>query len=96
MAGPTCPVERAAPATECADRPVAGAVIVLEDASGNEVARTTSGADGTYALSAPGGGRYRLVPEPVEGLLGTPPPMTVDLVLGERTVVDVAYDTGIR
>jgi len=40
--------------------PVAGALIVLVDANGNDVASTVSSARGTYVVRAPGAGRYRL------------------------------------
>ena len=45
LAGPICPVEKIPPDPACAPRPVAGAVVVVRDASGAEVARTTTGAD---------------------------------------------------
>src|SRR4051812_27054115 len=48
-AGPVCPVERVPPESACAPRPVVGAVLVVRDAAGNEVARATTGTDGRYA-----------------------------------------------
>ena len=95
-AGPTCPVVTNPPNPSCADRPVAKAVLVFEDATGTEVARTTSAADGTFAVElAPGG--YRLIAQPVEGLMGTPAPMDVGVDAGQpMTQVTVSYDTGIR
>jgi hypothetical protein len=96
MAGPTCPVVRDPPDSACADRPVVGAVLVLEDSAGREVARATTQGDGRFWIAvAPGS--YRLVPQPVEGLLGTAQPMEVSVAVGEP-VADllVSYDTGIR
>ena len=40
--------------------PVAGALIVLLDAAGSELASTVTSARGTYHLRAPGAGRFRL------------------------------------
>lgn len=95
-AGPTCPVERDPPDPACAARPVAGAVLVFTDVNGVEVARATSAADGTFMLElAPGA--YRLVAEPVEGLMGTPEPMDLEVVAGgPLTELQLSYDTGIR
>jgi len=94
--GPTCPVVSDPPDPECDDRPVEGAQIVVRDGAGAEVARMTSGADGTAAIDlAPG--RYVLVPQPVEGLLGTGPSVTVTVVSGvDAELVTIDYDTGIR
>lgn len=95
-AGPTCPVERDPPDPACAERAVAGAVLVFSDASGAEVARATSDADGTFAVElAPGA--YRLMPQPVEGLMGTPAAQEVEVEAGQpMTEVQVSYDTGMR
>lgn len=94
-AGPTCPVVTNPPDPACADRPVAGAVLIFQDASGAEVARVTSTPDGAFALQlAPGA--YRLVAQPVEGLMGTPAPMEVGVEEGPMSELTVSYDTGIR
>ncbi|MGZ8563653.1 MAG: MSCRAMM family protein [Candidatus Limnocylindria bacterium] len=96
IAGPTCPVVTDPPDPSCADRPVAGAVLVFRDASGVEVARASSAADGTFSVElAPGA--YRLTAEPVEGLMGTPEPMEVGVEAGQPMAeLTVSYDTGIR
>ena len=96
IAGPTCPVVTDPPNPGCADRPVAGAVLLFSDASGGEVARAISAADGTFAVElAPGA--YRLTAEPVEGLMGTPEPMEVGVEAGQPMAeLTVSYDTGIR
>lgn len=95
QAGPVCPVERQPPDPGCADRPVAGATIVATE-NGEEAARATSAADGTFHLRlAPG--EYQLVPQPVEGLMGTAAPVALTVRAGEAPApVVVAYDTGIR
>lgn len=95
-AGPTCPVVRASPASACADRPVTGAHLLVLDAGGTQVAALTSGSAGDFVLELPPGD-YRLVPQPVAGLVGTAP--TLRFTVGERasgTPLAVMYDTGIR
>ena len=96
QAGPTCPVVRDPPDPACEDRPVVGAEIVIVDAQCQEVARTMSDAEGafTFGLVA---GEYQLVPQPVEGLLGTASPLAVVVVEGaDIGPVTIVYDTGIR
>jgi len=96
LAGPTCPVVQNPPDPACADRPVAGAVIVVTNAAGDLVLQITTGADGTFDMPL-GPGVYTLTPQPVEGLMGTPEVQTVRLEAGEGVVtVDFSYDTGIR
>lgn len=96
VAGPTCPVVTDPPDPDCADRPVAGAVLVILDADGDEAARVTSAPDGTFAAALEPGG-YRIVPQPVEGLMGTASELDVTVEVGEPSVeLSIAYDTGIR
>jgi len=94
--GPTCPVETQPPDPACAARPVAGAVLVFANAAGAEVARATSAADGTFIVElAPGA--YHVTAEPVQGLMGTPEPVDVQVEAGQpMTDLQVSYDTGIR
>lgn len=94
-AGPTCPVVTDPPDPNCADRPVAGAVVVVEDRDGREVARGTADEDGMIRLAL-AAGAYRLVPQPVDGLMGTAVPVEVVLAAGDRAEVTLSYDTGIR
>lgn len=94
--GPTCPVETQPPDPDCAARPVGGAVLVFSNAAGTEVARVTSDADGRFSVElAPGA--YRVTAQPVEGLMGTPEPMEVEVEAGQpMTELQLSYDTGIR
>ncbi|MEA2536923.1 MAG: Carboxypeptidase regulatory-like domain [Chloroflexota bacterium] len=99
LAGPVCPVERPGDSA-CAARPVGGAVIVVTRPDGSEVTRVTTAPDGRFNLNlAPGS--YVLVPQPVEGLLGTAP--SIPIAVGpagqpapSSSPVIVDYDTGIR
>ena len=50
VAGPTCPVVQDPPDPGCADRPVAGAVIVVLDEEGREVTRATSDQEGAFTF----------------------------------------------
>ncbi len=96
LAGPTCPVVRNPPDPACEDRSVAGAEIVAIDATGQEVARASTDADGRFTLALPVG-EYRLVPQPVEGLLGTASPTEIVVVDGAiLEPLTIVYDTGIR
>jgi hypothetical protein len=95
LAGPVCPVETDPPSPECASRPVDGATIVVTDASGTEIARGTTGPDGTVGIDVIPGD-LAVVPQPVEGLLGTAPMIEVTLTTGQTLQVTVDYDTGIR
>jgi hypothetical protein len=95
VAGPVCPVETVPPDPGCAPRPVAGAVLVIRDGAGSEVARTTTEADGSFFVELPAGD-YLVEPQPVEGLLGTAPALEVTVVDGIPAQVQIEYDTGIR
>jgi hypothetical protein len=95
-AGPTCPVVTDPPDPSCADRPVAGAVLVVTTLAGVELDRTTSDAEGRFALSLPPG-TYRLEPQPVEGLMGTAAPVEFAVEPGAPALdLVIGYDTGIR
>ena len=95
-AGPTCPVERDPPGPACAPRLIAGAVLVVTDPAGSEMARAISAEDGTFAIEL-GPGAYRLTAQPFEGLMGTPEPMDFAVEAGgPMTELQVSYDTGIR
>jgi len=93
LAGPTCPVEQPGDPA-CAARPVPGAVVVIRDAGGAEIATAVTDESGRFFVEL-AAGDYTVVPQPVEGLLGVPPPVPVQVTEGE-TVVELAYDTGIR
>jgi len=96
VAGPTCPVVTDPPDPDCADRPVAGAVLVITDLADVEIARVTSGADGEFSVDLPSGA-YRLVPQSVDGLMGTAAPIEFGVEAeGPPTELLVIYDTGIR
>jgi hypothetical protein len=95
-AGPTCAVVSDPPDPSCADRPVVGAVLVILDAAGAEVARVTSAEDGSFAVVLVPGS-YRVVPQPVDGLMGTAAELEVQVEMGEPSGdLAIAYDTGIR
>ena len=94
-AGPTCPVEQNPPDPSCADRPVVGAVLVFRAADGRVAARATTGPDGGFVGTlAPG--RYTLIPQPVDGLLGTAVEQDLMVVDAPLVGIDLSYDTGIR
>jgi hypothetical protein len=97
LAGPTCAVEPGSPLPgQCAPRPVAGAILVITDATGHEIARATTGADGHWTASVPVG-TDTITPQPVQGLLGTARPISVAVGVGPAPIaIQIDYDTGIR
>ncbi len=92
VAGPSCPI--VGPGSSCPDRPVA-AELVVRDASGKEVLRFKSGADGRFRVDLPPG-QYTLgSPEPLA--LPFTRPQTVTVIGGQYiNVGNVHFDTGIR
>ena len=92
-AGPVCPVERPGDLS-CGPRPVTGATLTIR--SGDKIVGTiTTDASGLYRFAlAPGD--YVLEASPVEGLMGTPGPSPFSVAGTQLSLLDVAYDTGIR
>jgi hypothetical protein len=74
---------------------VAGARVVVLDASGAVVAEILTDAAGAFSFDLDAGD-YTIRPDPVDGLMGTPAPIAISVVDGETTPVELAYDTGIR
>lgn len=95
VAGPVCPVETIPPDPACAPRPVADAEITVRDAAGQAVATVTTGSDGAFLVELPAG-TYTVEPGPVEGLMGTAPTISAEVVGGRVTDLTIEYDTGIR
>ncbi len=94
IAGPTCPVEQPGDPA-CVPRRVAGAIIVVSDASGAEVGTMTTLPDGSFAFALPAG-EYVVQGRGVDGLIGTPSPVSVTVPAGSLVNVELTYDTGIR
>jgi hypothetical protein len=94
-AGPTCPVVTDPPDPDCAPKVVPGAVVVVRDSGGGEVARATLDAQGFAFVEVPVG-EYVVEPQPVDGLMGTAASASVTVVEGTATPVTLEYDTGIR
>lgn len=92
-AGPTCPTMQEPPDPNCADRPVVDAILVVRDAQNREVVRIRTDAEGRFRVDLPAG-TYTLVPQPVEGLMGTAKEQA--FTVPGTDALDVAYDTGIR
>ena len=93
--GPTCPVVITPPDPTCDDRPVSGALVIVRDVTGAPIAEARTAADGTFSMTL-SPGTYTLVPQPVEGLMGTAAELSLIVVDGPVTGLDLAYDTGIR
>jgi len=96
LAGPVCPVVTDPPDPACEDRPVADAEIVVRDESGDSVATVRSAEDGSFSIAL-AEGRYELLPQPVEGLMGTAATVIVTVEDGvPLEPIAISYDTGIR
>ena len=93
-AGPTCPVAQPDDPA-CADRPVAGATIVVSGPDGGPVASAVTDGAGFFHATVPAGS-YTVTPPPVEGLMGTPEAQDVTVAAGSQAIVRITYDTGIR
>jgi hypothetical protein len=94
-AAPTCPVEQLS--SSCAPRPVDGASLIVEKPNGDHVlglavraGRADSGSAGVAA------GRYQLVAQKADGLMGTPAPVAFTIHADGVTRLSLIYDTGIR
>jgi hypothetical protein len=95
QAGPTCPVERVPPDPACRSRPVAGAMILILDGSGNTVAKAVTNAQGDAFAPVPPGD-YVVQPQPVDGLMGGAEQVPITVAGDAPAMVTVVYDTGIR
>jgi hypothetical protein len=73
---------------------VAGANVIVRGADGSEVATAQTADDGSYEVSVPPG-RYTVEGAPVEGLMGNPTAVEVEVGDGVA-IIDLQYDTGIR
>ena len=91
-AGPTCPVARVDDPA-CVPRPVKGAHLRLEGPTDLTLVTDNAGVARGEGIIL---GNYRLVPEPLDGLMGTPSPLQVVIHQRKTTHVTVGYDTGIR
>jgi hypothetical protein len=91
-AGPTCPVERVGDPA-CAPRPVSGARLRLEGPSERTLVSDATGIARNDRMIA---GTYRLVPQPVAGLIRAPAPLQIVIRQGKTTTTTASYDTGIR
>ncbi|MGZ5291774.1 MAG: hypothetical protein ACXWEH_05555 [Actinomycetota bacterium] len=92
LVGPTCPVETTE--TPCPDEPGAN-VRVQALRSGDVVATTTSGADGSFEMALPAGS-YLLQALPEDDPATSSAPTRVLVIEGESIEVTVLLDTGIR
>ena len=95
MAGPICPVETEPPDPACADRPVEEATVTAISADGGEWTAISDEA-GRFRIEVDAGLLTVRFGE-VEGLLGTPVEMTLQVAEGaDVDLGDIGYDTGVR
>jgi hypothetical protein len=93
-AGPTCPVETNPPDPGCAPRPVVDATVLAIADSGDTVESTTDENGGFSFVLAPG--LYEIIAQPVEGLMGNPTPIEIEVLSEAIDLGVLLYDTGIR
>ena len=94
LAGPVCPVETNPPDPACAPRPVVGAIVLAVSDSGELFESTTDG-DGRFSIALPSG-LYEIIAQPVEGLMGSPTPIEIEVRTEAIDLGVLEYDTGIR
>jgi hypothetical protein len=93
LAGPTCPVEQVE--NPCDPRRPPRASLIVERSSGELVAWVLA-RNGRGSLGGLDAGSYRLIAQPVTGLMGTPEPVAFSITAGGVTRLRLTYDTGIR
>ncbi|MCI0346545.1 MAG: carboxypeptidase-like regulatory domain-containing protein [Chloroflexi bacterium] len=93
LIGPTCAV--VGPGQDCDDEPYAGAVKVIERASGKLVATARAGKDGRFRVAVPPGA-YTLEPVPAASGLPFGKPFEVTVRPHTYEQVKVSFDSGIR
>ena len=94
LAGPVCPVETNPPDPACAPRPVVDASVLALPDSGDPVEAITD-ANGRFSFVLEPG-RYQIIAQPVEGLMGNPAPIEVEVGSAAIDLGVLPYDTGIR
>ena len=94
LAGPVCPVETDPPDPACVPRPVVDAIVLAVSGSG-ETVESRTGADGSFRIVLTPG-RYEIAAQSVEGLMGIPPPLVIEVLEEPLDLGVLMYDTGIR
>ena len=80
------------------DAPLPGAVIVVQQQNGAEVARQTTDGQGNFSIPV-SAGTYQVVglaPTGSQGFPRPPGPQVVTVPKDQYVTVDISYDTGIR
>jgi hypothetical protein len=95
VSGPTCPVERFPPDPACAAKPVAGATILIGDASGQPTGMVVTD-DAGQAFADLAAGTYTVSAQGSAGFMSGPEPQQVLVEDGSITELTLSYDTGIR
>ena len=95
VAGPVCPVETDPPDPACAPQPVPSAEItVINLDTGSQTVAITD-TQGRFRIEIEAG-TVQLTGETVQGLIGVPDPVEITATPGDRHVINLTYDTGIR
>jgi hypothetical protein len=92
MMGPTCAVEVVG--ENCADKPYATDIRVIDTGTGEQVATASSGANGHFAIALPAG-QYRLEP-PSSASPPQAAPVEVTVPPDRYAGTTIRFDSGIR
>jgi hypothetical protein len=92
MIGPTCAVEMVG--ENCADKPYATDIRVIDTGTGEQVATASSGTDGHFEIALPAA-RYRLEPESSTSPPGAEP-VEVTVPPNRYATTRIQFDSGIR
>jgi hypothetical protein len=93
MLGPLTPVTKQG---ETNDKPYAGAVIIIKNASCTETARTQTAQDGSFSAALPEGSYMVEGTNPEGAMLPYAAAFEVKVEKGAYTEITVSFDTGIR
>jgi hypothetical protein len=92
VVAPACPVDD--PASPCPETPFVGTVVIVDTASGDEVARVDTDEDGRFEVRLEPGS-YAASGSPQDGVVGGEP-VPFEVAGGRFTEITVGFDTGIR
>jgi hypothetical protein len=86
-----CPANVSPPPSPCPTRPLAEATVVVRDATGNELGRTTTQPDGSFSLPIGQGGPVFVSALPSGGFTVPPSPVPVNLGPGVIEHVEIVF-----
>ena len=93
--GPTCPVERIPPDSQCADKPYKTTLVLMSTLPGRGTGiMIFTGADGYFSKELTPG--TYTISAPQNGIVRGPEPVTFEVTLHKRVSLNLHFDSGIR